>query len=345
MAKHATRMEKLKMPAGQAQVVRLLAPGRSAAVAPAAGGELSSFIVEWKGRPVETIFRALDYGDTGLPPSNWTGRAPLLWPQPGRCRAPGEKVRITPQGEIGSWMVEGRRLDMPGHGFVRHRPWRLEDHGADERGAWATVSLGDDEVSRPYFPFAFKLECTYKLDAHSARLRYRVTNREKRLGFWFGIGNHISFRLPFTAAGAYEDCVVYSPTRQQMAVAPDAFLTGGTMDKDLSRGRKLSDPTLRDTMFGGYRTANAVVELWDPASFGMRVAQRTARGPYVSPEALRFVFWAEPECRYFCPEPWIGEPDTLNTRKAAIELPAGQDFVWEIEFAPVLNSSALSFRP
>jgi len=345
MSAFASRLVNVMLGRSASDAVELSAPGRTAVVVPAAGGELSSFRVEWQGQSTETIYRALNYTDRDLPPSRWTGRAPLLWPQPGRCRMPGEKVSVTAAGEIGSWLLDGLRLDMPVHGFVRGLAWSLEAHGADAHSAWATVALTDNEITRSYFPFAFRLECTYRLDAHSLRLRYRVTNRESRRPFWFGIGNHISFCLPFTTAGAYEDCFIYSPTRMQMEVGPDAFLTGSVIDRDLSRGRRLADAALRDTMYGGYRGGQAVVELWDPASFGMRVAQRVAGGPAVPDSALRFVFWAEPESRYFCPEPWIGEPDTLNTRRAAVMLAAGEAFLWEVFFDPVLSRTDLSFRP
>jgi len=205
------------------QVVRLSAGPLRAAVVPRMGGELSSFVVTWQGQPIETLYRALDYGPT---PSQWTGRAPLLWPQPGKCRLPGEKMSIVNDDEIGAWQCEGRRFEMPGHGIVRDLPWTLCGYGAECNIARATVEIGDNETTRRYFPFAFRLSCTYRLTAQSLVLEYRVVNLEARRNFWFAIGNHISFNLPFIDAGSFENCVIYSPNGLQYPIGADAFISG-----------------------------------------------------------------------------------------------------------------------
>ncbi len=341
----ATRTREIEIPGRQSvEVVEMAGPEMTAGIVPAVGGELSSLRVIWQGSELETIYRAFDYS----PLSSWTGRAPLLWPQPGRCRLPGETTRRDENDrEIGTWSVDGKRLGIPGHGFVRDQEWTLEGHGVDDDGAWAEVAITDNEISRPYFPFAFRLTCRYILDARSLRLRYTIRNNDAEGTFPCGFGNHISFKMPLTDAGEYDDCIIYSPTDRQMEVAPDAFLTGGIIAKDMARGRKMSDPTMRDTMIGGYTAENSVVEVWDPASFGFRVSQRAVGGP--DPEELgdvfRFVFWANPELRYFCPEPWLGEPNLMNTRQQCVILGPGESFTWEIAFTPILTSADLSFDP
>ncbi len=88
-------------------------------------------------------------------------------------------------------------------------------------------------------------------------------------------------------------------------------------------------------MLGGYRAENAFVELRDTASVGMRTQQRVIKGR-LPDSALRFVFWAEPAHRYFCPEPWAGEPDSLNSRTATVELGPSEEFVWENELTPLV---------
>ena len=344
MGNFATPTREIEIPErGTVEALELTAPAMTAGIVPAVGGELSSLRVTWQGRELETIYRAWDYGPS---PSSWTGRAPLLWPQPGRCRLSGETARVDEDGrEIGSWSVDGKRLEIPGHGFVRDQEWTLEGHGVDDDGAWAEVAITDNEISRPYFPFAFRLACRYVLDARSLRLRYTIRNDDAEGTFPCGFGNHITFKMPLTDAGEYEDCIIYSPTDRQMEVAPDAFLTGGIIAKDMTRGRRLSDPTMRDTMLGGYTAENALVEIWDPASFGFRVSQRALGGAKIDDDAFRFVFWAEPEFRYFCPEPWIGEPNLLNTRRACVLLGPGEAFTWEIAFTPILDAADLSFDP
>ena len=40
-----------------------------------------------------------------------------------------------------------------------------------------------------------------------------------------------------------------------------------------------------------------------------------------------FVMWGEAEGGFFCPEPWVGGPDSLNSGKGIVVLQAGLFFV------------------
>lgn len=320
--------------------MRLSAGSLQAAIVPRKGGELSSFVVRWRGQPVETLYRALVYGPT---PSQWTGRAPLLWPQPGRCRAPLRDSGLFDE-DVGAWEYEGTCFPMPVHGIVRDLPWSLRECVTEQDYARAVVDLSDDETTRRCFPFAFHLSCTYRLSPRSLVLEYRVENREARKSFWFAIGNHVTFNMPFSVAGRFEECSVYSPCTLQYPIGGDAFINGAPRELSLSKGRRLSDPVLYDTMLGGYSDGKAVVEVSDPVSFGMRTEQRVVKGN-VPESALRFVFWAEPAHCYFCPEPWVGEPDSLNSRNFVVVLGPGEDFVWEVELTPLLTPGTEQSTP
>src|SRR6478672_2388708 len=60
-------------------ILRDNAAGVEAAVAPQAGGELSSFRVRFRGKWIELLYHARDYS----PNQGFAGKGPVLWPAVG----------------------------------------------------------------------------------------------------------------------------------------------------------------------------------------------------------------------------------------------------------------------
>jgi hypothetical protein len=79
-------------------------------------------------------------------PAWWDGQAPLLFPVIGRS-----------PGGIARW--QGRSFEMPPHGVARQRDFRVLA-AADDR---AVFELTDDAITRPHYPFAFRLTVDYLL--------------------------------------------------------------------------------------------------------------------------------------------------------------------------------------
>ena len=313
------------------------ARGMRVSVLPAAGAEIASMCVRIGSRQREVLYRALDY--ESIPPDGWRGRAPLLWPAVGRFYTAEQLAnwRATGRRPRGCrYSVRGRDYRMPIHGFARDVEWALDSHGADRDSAWVTCSLKSSARTRRMYPFRFELRVTHALRDGAVTSRYEVTAGANEDDMPFCIGNHISFRLPFTRKGRYEACLLRTPGWKRMHLNEAVLLSGKTSREELSRPVRLGGGIYRDTMISGYRRRSAWVEIVDPESIRMRISQaeRRVKGRFTGKERdIAFVFWGKPEFGQLCPEPWMGWPNGLNTGKGLLKLPPGERFVWEMRVA------------
>ena len=167
--------------------------GVEAAVAPSEGGELSSYRVRLKVNGwTEFLYHARDYS----PGPGFKGKGPLLWPVVG-AQFP---VGTTPETSCGpgTYKIEGKTYPMPCHGFAKSLAWREVKRSADSSGARVTVELRDSELTRPSYPFGFRLTATYEIAAGHLTIDYLVSAEALNTSeMVFSIGNHIAFNLPF----------------------------------------------------------------------------------------------------------------------------------------------------
>jgi galactose mutarotase-like enzyme len=327
----------------EARLVRLTDERRGVriSVLPAAGGEITSFQIRIGGKWTEILSRAGDYHSA--PPDGWDGRAPLLWPAVGRSFTADQVARWTETGRkprACRYQLDGKTYAIANHGFARAAPWTLEDYGCGKNSAWARCSLRSSPATKKLYPFDFDLAVTYTLAAGSVRLRYEVTAGENRRPMPFAIGNHISFRMPFTGQGRFEDCAIRTSANRRLGLDGLALLSGRSEPVNLRRPMPLAHAEFLDAVLGGCRRRRAWFELMDPASLTLRVshAEESRTGHYRAAERdIFFVLWGTAEHRYFCPEPWIGRPNALNTRRGGIRLPPGERFVWNVRFTPTIR--------
>ena len=325
--------ESLRLTDGaRTEVVRLRdgTTGLEAVVAPDFGGEVASLRFFFEGEWVETLHRGLDFAPT----RGWTGRAPVLFPQVGRCYAPSARPPSPIPEEVDcSWEHEGKVYPMPCHGFARDAVWELDGYGDDARSAWARCVLNSGPQTRKMYPFSFSLCVTHSLREGSLVTRYDITAGEHQPPMPFTIGNHISFRAPVSGRGEYGDVTVWTPCAYEQVLDNDSLLTGERRDVDLGEGVALSDERMSNIVLGGYEAGEAWAAVED--SEGVRILVTQSQRPELfSREAVLFVFWGEPRLRYFCPEPWLGAPDALNGGRYLAHLPSGEAFSWEMSVTP-----------
>src|SRR5687768_13606269 len=130
---------------------------------------------------------------------------PLLWPFPSGM----------PRGE---YTFEGRAGTMVrhGHGFALDRAWSLGGTSADETGAEMTGVFDSREHRETLegFPFPYRLEATFRLDAKGLSLRFVVINAgEGKLPF--GYGAHPYFKLPLGKKGSRGECLLHVPAARR----------------------------------------------------------------------------------------------------------------------------------
>lgn len=338
---HTAELDTMRLPnRPKAERVWLMdeAHGLRVGIVPADGGEIASFQVRLRGRWQEILYRALDY--RSAPPDGWDGRAPLLWPVAGRVFTPEQIAQWKRTGRKptrSAYRLGGRLYDLPGHGFARLRPWRLDRVAYGVAGAACSCSLESTEETVAMYPFDFHFTVTYTLAEGALRLRYALTAGEKnRRPMPFNIGNHISFKMPFTRRGKFEDCSLRTPARKILEQNKLCLLSGKERPVDLTRPTPLARAEFLDIVLAGYRRDELWLELTDPYAMRLRIrhGEVPQGGRYHSAEKDNFfVFWGTAQHGYFCPEPWIGRPNAPQTRRDCVLLPPGERFVWEIAFA------------
>ena len=346
MNRYETQLKKISTPT-ECEVVLLTdnQNGVKASIAPHSGGELSSLQILWNDTWNETIYRANDFQST----DGWRGRAPTLWPAVGRnytAEQLQEVKRAQTYIPIGSYLIGKQKYQMPDHGFVMERPWTLNDYGHDDSKAWAQCTSRSDKSTRQYYPFNFTFSVTYTLAAGVLSIQYCVTPQFPReytsesfadtQPMFFSIGNHITFQLPFAPQGSFAETLLSAPTKQQLGLTPQSLLSGDVFEKDLTQGVPLNDESLHDTVISGFEQDNVWVRLVERNSFGFQISQRgwvekSGKIKELPAEDYYFVFYGDPETGLFCPEPWVGGPNSLNTKEGVVWLHEGERFEWVIQ--------------
>ncbi len=105
-------------------------------------------------------------------PQIWGRHAPLLFPFIGRLRE-------------GQYELEGQRISIPTHGFARDMTFAV----SAQSGSAITFALEDTEETRQVYPFSFRLEVIYSLEAGVLTKTHAVTNRSQR-EMPFEMGGH-----------------------------------------------------------------------------------------------------------------------------------------------------------
>lgn len=302
----------------------LMAPDGEAllAVSPSRGAEVTSWRIRHGGEWREFIYKT--EGET----LGWPGGAPWLFPAVGRNYAPGQWEAIQAEGQApaeGSWVWQGQLFPMPIHGFVRRMAWEVE---AQSEGSMVCL-LRDHPFTRRFYPFGFELRVIYRVEEQGWRASVRLRAAPGQEAMPFSLGNHLTVRVPFNG-GEWEEYRLLSSGESEYCLNPYGLLTGERMPFPLASGLSLADPRLHNAVLGDFPPGAVWVELQAPSGERLRVAQREVSS-WAPPSAFHFVFYAVPQQGFFCPEPWLGRPNSLNTGEGLLRLPPGEEFGWEME--------------
>ena len=211
-------------------------------------------------------------------PAFWTGRSPLLFPIVGEVKGNRIAVAGTPY-EIGR------------HGFARTSRFALVASEAT-RCTWRLEA--SDETRRQY-PFAFRLDVTYRIDGGTLQVAAEVTNLgDGLMPASFGFHPALRWPLPY---GKPRDAhaIVFEQDEPAPIRRPiEGLLSRAEYATPVRDGRLL----LHDGLFEA----------------GALVFDRLASRSLVYGEALRVSFsgmphlgiWTKPGAGYVCIEPWQG---------------------------------------
>src|SRR6478735_6508987 len=118
---------------------------------------------------------------TDADPAFWTGHAPILFPVIGMPFE--ETIR-----------VDGTAYPMKKHGFARRSLFEVIEAAEDR----VTFALTDSAETRAAYPFAFRLELTYRIEGATLWIEARIANPEDTpLPASFGFHPAFAWPLPY----------------------------------------------------------------------------------------------------------------------------------------------------
>lgn len=208
-------------------------------------------------------------------------------------------ARTYANGRIGSWIdASGVQRPAPMHGFAKDSPFRVVDAAAD----FATLRLDANETTMACYPFAFRLEVTYRIQADSLLTSFRVTNRGDQPMPW-SAGHHYYFHIPAAERSSWElalPCEKWG--RQNFADGSISFDAASHERASLSDSswidRFHANPDLPRVVLSN-ATAGKTISFENPSN-------RSADWPC-------FTTWTEkPDSDFFCVEPWSAFPNAIH---------------------------------
>lgn len=210
----------------------------------------------------------------------WPRHSPVLFPIVGALR--GDRL-----------LHDGQSYPMTKHGFARDRRFTWLEQGA----ASCRLALEDDAGTRAAFPFAFRLELSYRIEGGALHVGYQVINTGA-VTLPASVGGHPAFRWPL-AGGAHTD---YRIEFAEDEAAPIRRLDDGLMRPDPLpspvQGRTLPlDPALFED--------DAIIML-HPRSRSLRFIGPDAGIEVAWTGFEQLGIWQKPGAGFLCIEPWRG---------------------------------------
>ncbi len=274
--------------------------GAKATILPDLGFNCFQFTAVIDGQPVEVLDAPADFALGTAKPSS--GGIPILFPFPNRIRSghfrwAGQDYQL-PLNSQGKNAI---------HGFVYDRPWRVTAHGNDfVTGEFQLSVDAPDRMS--LWPGDFLLCVDYELIHNRLRANFRITNVGSKPIPW-GLGTHPYFRLPLSAQGRWEDCVIELPVTQQFELVeslPTGKIDAIQNELDFQSGEYVSTLKLDDIFTSlDYDGPQFDMTLIDEAA-GLQVVQ-------TCPPIFRDVVVYTPAGRpSICIEPYTCPTDAIN---------------------------------
>ena len=271
------------------------AEGARAFIIPGLGGWLTEFSVQLPGVGRVHAIHHDEEVVARYPREMWAGM-PLLFPLVSYNHLAGQEHAY-------EWA--GKRYPMPQHGFARRKPWRLEYSDASN----VSISLSADEETLAVYPWNFRYDLTFRLEATVLRWEQRIANRSDS-PMPFSAGFHPYFRVPFLPGSQRSDCVVRCP--EGIRFRP----TGGALCFEQEPFRGQLWPVSEDV--------NGTLLLGDLGNREFSLIDRTARAEVRfswegAPRYPYCAIWSRTtNAPFYCIEPWTSLPNSF--RRGGAEL-------------------------
>lgn len=264
------------------------------------GAELCSIKDQKKG--TEYIWQAN--------PEIWSSHAPNLFPVIGVLKD-------------GAYFREGKKYEMPKHGFIRYNKEIGLKEKADSR---LTFQMNYSEGTLRMYPFKFQFEISFSLVERTIVVAHKIRNLDES-PIYFSLGGHPAFNAPLYDGETYEDYYLEFDRKlalETFLLNEDGLVSNETSvvvknDNKIRLHRNLFD---HDALIFK-NIASKKVTLKSKKSGSILTVQYE--------DFNNLGIWAKPAAPFVCIEPWLGIADVegtnqdLKTKEGIIELmPSGE---------------------
>lgn len=249
-------------------------------------------VTEW-GAQVKSVVRKCDGVEHmwNADKAVWGYHSPVMFPYAGKVK----DGRIEERGIV--------HENCPQHGFARIKTHSLLEQKCD----CVKLVLSDDADTRKMFPYAFRLISEFRLEGEKLLHTLTVENTDSE-PFFFGIGYHPAYKIPFDAQHTLDD---YEFRFSCMESPICLSTTGGLVDgKYYSLGNNIRSIPVKEGMFDN--GSHCMVNLH---SHTLGVYEKgTGRGVECTIDNFPYcLIWSQPGKPHFvCIEPWHSIPSHVD---------------------------------
>ena len=222
--------------------------------------------------------------------------------------------RLERDGIAGAYLYRGDRYLMPIHGVACRQAWRV----ASEDAHSIRLVLTDSGQTRHEYPFSFEVSLAYRLTGEglTCEQTYRNTG-EHPMPYYAGF--HPYFATPRSGEGKEQCRVEFNPEHRYLYNERLTDLTGSA--PVLKFPCAVTEPAINEQL---HRLPQGINEsrLIIPGAYAVTMSV------YGREDASMFPFiqlFTQKEHPFFCIEPWMGAPNTLNTVEGARWLAPGAE--------------------
>jgi galactose mutarotase-like enzyme len=249
-------------------------------------------------------------------PKYWAKHSPVLFPIVGSLKN-------------NSFIYQGKKYELPRHGFARDHIFNLEKISESE----AVFTLTQNEDTLKVYPFYFELKLRYQLIDRKLNLTYEVRNTGNT-ELPFSIGAHPAFAVPNTPNTVYEDYYLAFNADEKLSYwkLEDGLVADETKNIELNAHKlKLThDLFYNDALVFKTLQSNCISLLNTKNDYGLH---------FHFEDFPFFGIWAATDAPFVCLEPWCGVADGVNHdqelehKEGIIKLDAGEKWsrFWEAE--------------
>ncbi len=251
-------------------------------------------VVRSRGAELDSIYnktQQLEYLWSG-DPAFWGKKSPVLFPIVGTLKND-------------TYFFNDKEYHLGRHGFAREMEFTVSHQDATV----IMFTLLSDKETLLKFPFPFRFDITYSLNANQLSVAYTVTNTGQG-AMYFSVGAHPAFKVPLATDTEYEDYnLVFSQPENagRWPISKDGLID--TPPIPLLKDNATRLPLRKELFF-----EDALVFKQLKSDTITLQSAKTPHGWSLSFPGFPYMgIWAAKRADFVCIEPWCGIADSVTT--------------------------------